>query len=50
MEFFKYKQAAFLAPICLKMLVSPNSLEIPRTAGLIFQLTSVCELNSLILF
>lgn len=46
MEIFKCKQAAFLSSICLKMPVSPNSSEIPRTAGLIFQLTSVSELNS----
>lgn len=46
MELFKYKQAAFLvASICLKMLVKPNSLEIPRTAGLIFQVTSLSELS-----
>lgn len=54
MEFLKYKQAAFLEPICLKMPTSPNSLEIPRTAELIFRLTSISsvalEENSLILF
>lgn len=54
MQFLKYKQAAFLVSVCLKMPASPDSLGIPRTAELIFQLTSVSgvavEENSLILF
>lgn len=54
MAFLICKQNSFLESICLKMLTSPNSLEILRTAELIFQLTSVpcvaVEENSLILF